>query len=195
MSKVVFNIKKAQFSPITSIDDKGTPTYGEPLKLPGSISLSLDYEGSSDPFYADGIIYYVPSSTGSYSGSFENAWFTEEILKSIYAYVSDTNNNLIETDGEVKEFGMQFACDSDEGEVYFTLFRCASTKPNLNVQTKEGSPTINGQSVDLTINPITLANGMNVIKAMARRSDGNYTTFMDKITLPITQVSSGADKD
>ena len=187
--KVLFNIKKLQLSKITAISDAGIPTYGTPMVCPGTVSLSLESESSSDPFYADGIAYYTPSGSTTTTGTLENALFTDDILKAIFGYVEASNGNLLETDAQSSEFGMQFACDSDDGEVYFTYYRVSSTKPGIDLTTNDPGATVNPQSVDITASPITLADGVtNVLKSHATRTASNYATYFEAITLPTVQI-------
>ena len=186
--KVVFNIKKLQFSKIASVSAAGVPTYETPILVPGTVSLSMETESTTDPFYADGIAYYMPSGATSTTGTLENAWFSEEALKAIYGYVEDTNGNLLETDAAPSEFGMQFACDSDEGEVYFTYYRVGSNKPGLNVQTSESSATINPQSVEISASTVNLAGGQRILKSYAKPGASNYSTYFTAITLPTIQA-------
>lgn len=186
--KVLFNIKKLKMYPITSISSANVPTYGTGLNVPGTVSLTLDSEESSDPFYADGEAYYTPNGSETSTGTLENAMFTKEVLKGIYAYVEDTNGNMLATDGQVKEFGMQFACDSDDGEVYFTFYRVSSTKPGINLTTNAPSATINPQSVNLTATAINLANGTAISRSFADKTATNYATYFEGITLPTLQV-------
>lgn len=181
--KVLYNIKKVQVSKITELSDAGVPTYGTPISVPGAVSLSLDNDSSSDPLYADGIVYYTPTGASSYSGTFEDVHFPKEVLINIFNWVEDTNGNLVEVDEGTNEFGLQFAVDSDDGEVYFTLYRCSATRPNSNFQTKESSATINNESIDITISPIT-ADGKNIVKSYAEKGATNYATYMNKITVP-----------
>lgn len=182
--KVLFNIKKVQFSKITETSAAGVPTYASPILVPGTVSLSLDSDSSLDPFYADGIAYYTPAGTNSYSGTLENANFSEEVLKAIFNWALDSNGNLVEVDTGSNEFGMQFAVDSNDGEVYFTLFRCSATKPSMNFQTKESSATINTQSVDITISSISTSDGKNIVKSYATKEATNYADYMTKIVVP-----------
>lgn len=188
--KVLFNIKKLQLSKITNISPAGVPTYAAPLVMPGTVSLTLDSEESSDPFYADGEAYYTPKGAETSTGTLENALFTPEVLKAIYAYVEDTNGNLLSTDGQVAEFGMQFACDSDDGEVYFTFYRVTSTKPGINLTTNAPNATINPQTVNLTASTITLNDGVTTInKSYATKSAANYATYFEAITIPVVAPS------
>lgn len=186
--KVIFNIKKLQFSKITAISTAGVPTYATPILVPGTVSLSMETESSVDPFYADGIAYYMPSGATSTTGTLENALFPEDVLKDIYGYITDSNNNLLETDAAPSEFGMQFACDSDAGEVYFTYYRVSSNKPGINLQTSETSATINPQSVEVSASTITLAGGQRVLKSYAKPGATNYSNYFTAITVPTITV-------
>ena len=187
--KVLFNIKKLQLSKITALSDAGTPTYGSPLKCPGTVSLTMEAQDNSDPFYADGEAYYTPNGAETVSGTLENAMLTEDILKQIFAYVESTNGELLATDGQVAEFGMQFAVDSDDGEVYFTYYRCKSTKPSDNFQTNAPGATVNPQSLTVTANTIALADGTRIIKSFADKTASNYTNYFTAITVPTVAPS------
>lgn len=188
--KVMFNIKKMQFSKITNISDAGVPTYDSPMLMPGTVSLTFENDSSSDPFYADGVAYFQPSGTSAVTGTLENALFTKEVLKAIYAYVEDSNGNMLETNGQVSEFGMQFACDSDDGDVYFTYYRVSTNKPGLNLTTNAPGATVNPQSVNVTASPITLADGVTqVIKSFATKDAANYANYFSAISVPTLPAS------
>lgn len=183
MSKVWFNIKKLQVSKITKNDTTGIE-YASPIKVPGTVSLSIDSEQSTDSFYADGVSYYAPAGASSYTGTLENAKFSNEVLKEIFNFIEDSANNIIETDAAPNEFGMQFACDSDDGEVYFTYYRVLATKPGLNLQTSEASATINPQSVSITCSPITLSSGKSIVRSHAEKGATNYDTYFNSLIVP-----------
>lgn len=186
MSKVIFNIKKLQLVPITATDDKGTPTYGEPLKCPGAVSLELNASGEATNIYADGIVYAIINAASGYTGTLEVVKLPNEILKELFGYLEDKNKNLVETVSPVKEFGMQFACDGEDGsETRFTIYRASATKPGMNVQTTEDAPTVNNQSLDLTISGIAIADGSKqVVKSYADKTATNYGTYFESITVP-----------
>ena len=182
--KVLFNIKKLQLSKILEFDSAGVPVYDDPLLCPGTVSLTMDTEESSDPFYADGEAYYTPNGAETSSGTLENALFSKDILKAIYSYIEDTQGNMVATDGQVSEFGMQFACDSDDGEVYFTYYRVTSTKPGLNVTTNSPNATVNPQSVNVTASVISSPDGKRFSKSYADKNAANYANYFDAITIP-----------
>ena len=112
-------------------------------------------------------------------------------MTKIFGYIEDANKNLVEAVTSVKEFGLQFACDSEDGnEVYFTIYRASATKPNINLQTTEDAPTVNAESISLTISGITIADGSKqVIKSYAEKGATNYATYFDSITVPTFTAS------
>lgn len=182
MPKAIFNIKKVQVSKITETD--GTITYGSPIKVKGTVSLTMDIEQTNNPIYADGTTYFILQGKSSISGTLENYFVPVEMLKEIFKYVQDSNNNWVQTDDAASRFGLQFACDDEEGnEVYFTYYDVISTKPGLNLQTSEDSATVNAQSLTLTVSTVEVS-GKNIISSFAQKGDSNYDTYFDKLSLP-----------
>lgn len=57
-NKVKYNLKNVHAAKMTETDQEGTPSfsYETPQAIPGAVSISLDAEGESSPFYAGGIV-------------------------------------------------------------------------------------------------------------------------------------------
>lgn len=181
--KALFNIKKLQFSKLTE-GEGGVITYGTPIKIPGTVSLTMDVEQEVTQIYADGIVYIQSSGAQAVSGTLENYLIPKEALKEIYRYAESSNDEMMETDDMPYEFGMQFACDNEAGEeVLFTYYRVASTKPGINLQTKESGLTVNPQSVDLSASPIKVGD-KNITRSYAEPGAANYNNYFQAISIP-----------
>ncbi len=83
-NKIKYNLKNVHAAKLTKGPD-GAYKYEVPKAIPGAVSISLDAEGDSSPFYADGIVYFRSTSNNGYSGDLEIAlipeWFRTDILK------------------------------------------------------------------------------------------------------------------
>ena len=94
-NKIKYNLKNVHAAKL-SRDEEGGYTYATPKAIPGAVSISLDAEGDSSPFYADGIVYFRTNSNNGYSGDLEIAlipeWFRTEILRETL----DNNGVLVE---------------------------------------------------------------------------------------------------
>ena len=86
-NKVKYNLKNVHAAKMTETVTDGvtTFTYATPKAIPGAVSISLDAEGESSPFYADGIVYFRTVTNNGYSGDLEIAlipeWFRTEIYR------------------------------------------------------------------------------------------------------------------
>ena len=93
-NKVKYNLKNVHVAVLTKTTEGYS--YATPKHIPGAVSLSLDPEGDSNPFYADGIVYFRSTSNNGYSGDLEMAlipeWFFTDILKETL----DSNGVLVE---------------------------------------------------------------------------------------------------
>ena len=57
-NKVKYNLKNVHAAKLTETVTDGVAafSYGTPKAIPGAVSISLDAEGESSPFYADGLV-------------------------------------------------------------------------------------------------------------------------------------------
>ena len=78
-NKVKYNLKNVHAAKLTTsvVGGVTTYTYATPQAIPGAVSLSLDAEGDSSPFYADGIVYFRSYANNGYSGDLEIALIPE----------------------------------------------------------------------------------------------------------------------
>ena len=60
-NKVKFNLCDVYYA-LLEKNTETTAEYATPVRLPGAVSLSLDPEGEQEPFFADGVEYYILSN-------------------------------------------------------------------------------------------------------------------------------------
>ena len=156
-NKVKYNLKNVHAAKLTTTVTEGVTSYSyaAPRAIPGAVSISLDAEGESSPFYADGIVYFRSYANNGYSGDLEIAlipeWFRTEILKEAL----DANGVLVEkadTTESVK-FALLFEFDGDERAIRHVLYNCSASRPSIESETKEETIEPGTETLSLTADP------------------------------------------
>ena len=83
-NKIKYGIKNVYYA-VATIAADNSATYGTPVALPGAVSLSLDPQGDTTPFYADNIIYYTSVANNGYEGDLELGNLFRQNLEEILA--------------------------------------------------------------------------------------------------------------
>ena len=151
-NKIKYNLKNVHIARQTY--SEGSYSYDTPVRLPGAVSLSLDAEGETSPFYADGIVYFRSVSNNGYSGDLEIAlipdWFREQILLE----TKDSNGVLIETnDSEIVPFALLFEFDGDVKSIRHVMYNCSASRPSIESSTKEETIEPGTETLSLTADP------------------------------------------
>ena len=153
-NKVKYNLKNVHAAKLTKSDD-GTFSYAAPKAIPGAVSISLDAEGDSSPFYADGIVYFRTYANNGYSGDLVIAlipeWFRTEILQETL----DANGVLIESAGNLESvhFALLFEFDGDINAIRHVLYDCTTARPSIESETKEDTIEPGTETLSLTADP------------------------------------------
>ncbi len=156
-NKIKYNLKNVHAAKLTKsvIDGATTYTYAVPQPIPGAVSISLDAEGESSPFYADGIVYFRSTANNGYSGDLEIAlipeWFRTEILKETL----DSKGVLVEHSDirETEKFALLFEFDGDVNCIRHVLYNCSASRPSIESETKEDTIEPGTEKLSLTADP------------------------------------------
>ena len=156
-NKVKYNLKNVHAAKMTETVTDGVAsfTYAQPKAIPGAVSISLDAEGESSPFYADGIVYFRSVTNNGYSGDLEIAlipeWFRTEILQETL----DDKGVLVENSGvgESVKFALLFEFDGDINAIRHVLYNCSASRPSIESETKEDTIEPGTETLSITADP------------------------------------------
>jgi phi13 family phage major tail protein len=156
-NKVKYNLKNVHAAKLTETvaDGVTTYTYDTPKSIPGAVSISLDAEGDTSPFYADGIVYFRSVSNNGYSGDLEIAlipeWFRTDILQETL----DANGVLVEKsdNAESVKFALLFEFDGDVRSIRHVMYNCTASRPSIESETKEDTIEPGTETLSLTADP------------------------------------------
>ena len=190
-NKVKYNLKNVHAAVLTKGDD-GTFTYATPVAIPGAVSLSLDAEGDSSPFYADGIVYFRSTANNGYSGDLEIAlvpeWFRTDILQE----EKDANGVLIERSDVTESvyFALLFEFDGDVNAIRHVLYNCTASRPSIESQTKESSIEPGTETLALTADP--REDGLVKSRTGDETSTATYNNWYRNVYVPSPALTSGS---
>ena len=172
-NKVKYNIKNAHYAKQNETED-GTITFETPVPIKGAVSVSFDANGDINPFYADGIQYYVSAANNGYEGDAEFALIPDQFREDILKEQKDEKGVLHEVSetGDTQKFAFLFEFDGDQKAIRRVLYNCTATRPSIESDTKEEN--IEPGTETITISNSPLPNGR--VKAQTT-VDTDKTTY------------------
>ena len=182
-NKIKYNLKNVHAAKLT----KGLGdayTYETPKAIPGAVSISLDAEGDSSPFYADGIVYFRSTSNNGYSGDLEIAlipeWFRTDILKEEL----DKNGVLVENAAiaETEKFALLFEFDGDANAIRHVLYNCTASRQ----ETKEDKIEPGTEKLSLTADP--REDGLVKSRTGDTTTEATYKDWYKTVYVPVPKV-------
>ena len=193
-NKVKYNLKNVHAAKLTEtvVDNETTFTYGTPRPIPGAVSISLDAEGESNPFYADGIVYFRSVTNNGYSGDLEMAlipeWFRTEILQEEL----DGKGVLVEksTNLESVKFALLFEFDGDVNCIRHVLYNCTSSRPSIESETKEDAIEPGTEKLSITADP--RADGLVKARTGDTTDAATYAGWYSAVYLPTVSQQNGS---
>ena len=193
-NKVKYNLKNVHAAKLTETVAEGvtTYTYATPQAIPGAVSISLDAEGDSSPFYADGIVYFRSVANNGYSGDLEIAlipeWFRTDILQETL----DNNGVLVERSDitEQAKFALLFEFDGDVRAIRHVLYNCTASRPSIESETKEDTIEPGTETLTLTADP--RADGLVKCRTGDTTATSTYSAWYSAVYTPSAASTGGA---
>ena len=192
-NKVKFNLKNVHAAKLTETVTDGVTSfsYATPKAIPGAVSISLDAEGESSPFYADGIVYFRSVTNNGYSGDLEIAlvpeWFRTEILQEEL----DSKGVLIEKSDnkESVKFALLFEFDGDVNCIRHVMYNCTSSRPSIESETKEDTIEPGTETLSITADP--RADGLVKARTGDTTDAATYAGWYQTVYLPTEANGEG----
>lgn len=177
-NKVKYGLSNVYYAKAT-ISSDGSATYGNPVAIPGAVSLSLSAQGSNDPFYADNIKYYVTASNTGYEGDLEVALIPDSFRTNILGEITSDDGVAIEqTDAVATPFALMFQFEGDDKGTRHVMYNCTATRPSVEGDTKEDSTSVKTETMTITCASIYNATlSKNIVKGRCLNDGTSATTY------------------
>lgn len=183
-NKIKYGIKNVYYA-VATIAADNSATYTTPVALPGAVSLSLEPQGDTTPFYADNIVYYTSVANNGYEGDLELAKVPESFLTDVLGYTADQNSVLYEdANAPVVHFALMFQFEGDVHAKRHVMYNCTATRPSVSGSTKEES--IEPQTETITITATTIrALDKDIVKASCTPAESaQYNAWTTTVYIP-----------
>lgn len=182
-NKIKYGLKNVYYAKATIADD-GSATYGEPVRFPGAVSLSMEPQGDSTQFYADNIVYYSGYANSGYEGDLEVARVIEEFEKDILGAVADKSGVLVEkANPEAVHFALLFQFEGDKNATRHVFYNCTASRPSVESETKSETVEPQTETLSLTVGSIYNASFEDdIVKAKVEYTEGTTTPYQKWFT-------------
>lgn len=195
-NKIKYGLKNVHYA-VATIAADGSATYGTPAPFPGAVSLSMEPQGETTPFYADNVVYWTGVSNNGYQGDLEMARVIDDFKKDILGYVTDAKGVLLEdANAQAVHFALLFQFEGDVKATRHVLYNCTATRPGASGNTKAENADPQTESVSITATSVyfaTINGGTDLVKAeTVEGSDATtYNGWFESVYTPTAPANNG----
>lgn len=187
-NKVKFGLKNAHYALLT-IQEDGTVSFGTPVAIPGSVSLTMDAQGDTETFYADDMAYYVSAANDGYSGTFEVALIPESFRTDVLHEQLDENDQVLveNINNQTSPFALLFEFNGDQRATRHVLYNCTCTRPSVSGSTTNKTKTPTTETMNLTASP--LPSGNIKARTTANTPAAKFAGWYDAVWQPLAELA------
>lgn len=192
-NKVQFNLKNVHYAVL--LITEGKLAWATPVAVPGAVTLTLDPQGSVDPFYADGIVYYQAIANNGYSGDLEMARYPDQMLTDVWGFTLDNTDKVLTENANVepKAFALLYQIDGDKNNDLYCLYNCSGTRPGIGGATNTESKT--PQTRSSTISAVPLTDGKVLARTTSDTPDEVRQNWFMKVYQKIEETETSGETE
>lgn len=191
-NKVHYDLIDVHYAKL-ELQEDGTPVYGAPKKLPGSVGLDLSAEGEQFVQRADGIDYYVTTSNNGYSGTLSILDTPGEFkIDCLGERIDEVTGMQVENaDAQQSPFALLFGFKGDMFNRRYVFYSCAASRPGISGENKDNQREPDMEELEFKASP--LYDG--TVKSIANETTPTetYNVWYDQVILPGQAPAANAD--
>lgn len=151
---VEYGLKNAYYSKIT-IGEDGSFSYADPVKMQGSVELSLEPRGDMIEFYADDMLYYSAPNNQGYDGTMTIAKIGNQFAQDCLGEKMDEQDYVLNEIQSAKPspFALMFEFDGDVKATRHVLYNCTASRPTVASKTNTDTVEPNTNELKFVASP------------------------------------------
>lgn len=166
----------------------GAVTMGDPMSIPGAVTLSLEPEGDGNNFYADNTKYWSGYSDNGFSGSLEMARFPDEFRTTFLGAKKLDDGGIADIKSSTKPaVYIAYQGEGDKLSRRAILYNVTLSGIKKESKTTEDSTEPETESIDITV---TGDNATGVTRVTYNTGDTGYATLFTKPPAPKLPTSA-----
>lgn len=187
-NKVKYGLKNAHYA-ILTVDENGVATYAKPVRIPGSVNLTMDAQGEANTFYADDMAYFVTETNDGYSGTLEVALVPDSFRTDVLNESLDENSQVLteNVNAATVPFALLFEFNGDQRAIRHVLYNCTCGRTSVSGATTTNTSEPTTETMNLTAAP--LANGNTKTRTTVDTPAVLYNGWYDAVWQPLGSLT------
>lgn len=172
-NKVEFGLSNVHVGTYT--ESAGTVTLGEPVKLPGAVSLTLEPQSEEYKFFADDVVYYSDFSDNGETGELTMALFPDTFKSTFLGYVPLDDGGLAKVKGSrTQAMYMIFEGKGDANKRRHILYNVVPGMIQREYRTIEENKEVQTEVLSISL---LGDNESGIVKVSYNEGDEGYATL------------------